>query len=466
MKNDTIILFGATGDLAQRKLIPAIYQLVARGALKDFLLIGAAYESVSPEQVLNKARPFITHLNEEVWQTLLKRTYYHRVDFRSLRDFYDLSERITTIEKNNNVSHSNRLLYLATAAHFFIDITEKVSIAGIANRTSANAAYWHRIVYEKPFGHDLESAHAINTCIANYYGENQIYRIDHYLTKELVNNIALMRFANTVFEPLWNNNYIDEVQIILAESVSIEGRGSYYDAYGALLDVVQNHMLELLAIIAMEAPEKLSGDYVRSQRARVLKDTTVTNGILGQYNGYTDELNVKPDSKTDTFAALTCTINNDRWKGVPFYLKTGKCLEHKETTIYIKFKVPPCILAQGCPLTANWLHINIAPKATFTLTLNTKHPGQSDSLASVPMEFSYKTFFGNRSAQEAYEILLEEIIKGDQSVSVRFDEIESSWRIIDETKKMNLPLYTYQPGSHGPQEITIFEKNNTMNWKS
>jgi glucose-6-phosphate 1-dehydrogenase len=291
-----------------------------------------------------------------------------------------------------------------------------------------------------------------------------VYRIDHYLTKEVVSNIAMIRFTNCVLEPLWSNRYIDHVQIILSESVGIENRGGYYDAYGALRDVVQNHMLELLALICMESPEKLTGDYIRMERVKVLKKLQFLDGILGQYEGYEQEPQVKSNSTTDTYAVLKLAVNTPRWSGVPFYLKTGKYLHKKETIIHIKFKQVNCLLLQGCPTDSNWLTIQIDPEATFVLTLNVKKPNSME-IVPVGMEFCHSCIFGLQTPQ-AYEVLFEEIIRGEQSVSVRFDEIEYAWKLIDAVEDKKLPLFKYAKGSTGPQEEKQFIDKHGMRWRS
>ena len=465
MNNSTIIIFGMSGDLARRQILPALYHLLRDQKLKNFVIIGAAIDDTTAEEILTDTRQFVDNVDEDVWQELVKRTYYQKLNFLYKEDYVALCERVEQLEKEYNLS-GNRLFYLAAAAHHFCPITHHSAQSGLAQKLAEDASTWHRIVYEKPFGHDLASAHEVNACIAKWLNEDQIYRIDHFLTKEIVSNISLIRFTNSVFEPLWNNRYIDHVQIVLGEQVCMEGRGAYYDAYGALRDVVQNHMLELLALIAMEPPEKLTGDFIRKERAKVLEHVAVVDGMLGQYHGYTKEKDVKPDSKTDTFAVLYLTVDNHRWSGVPFYLKTGKCLDKKETVIHIKFKQVDCLLVRNCPTPSNWLTIKVTPDATFSLQLNAKKPDVSDEIVSVAMEFCHSCVFGPRTSAEAYETLLEEVMRGEQSVSVRFDEIESAWRIIDTVRAKDYPLYTYEVGTSGPKEIERFEKKHGMRWRS
>ena len=465
MNDVTFIILGATGDLAQRKLFPALYRLLAKNKIEKFAIVAAALENDSVERIFEKAQKFIKNGNQNILARMHERMIYEPINFNKENDFLRVAHLIEKIEKKFGLS-GNRLVYLATASEFFCPITMNLASSQIVVRKKDGEKPWNRIVYEKPFGQNAVSAQEINQCIQGSFEEHQIYRIDHFLTKEIVSNIALVRFANCVFEPLWNNRYIDQVQIILSEKLGIENRGAYYDKYGALSDVVQNHMLELLALIAMESPEKLTGNYIRSRRVEILKDIEVVDGILGQFERYNKEQHVSQSSKTETFAALLLRVNNPRWAGVPFYVKTGKCLKKKETIIHIKFKQVDCLLTHSCPVPSNWLSLEISPEATFVLTLNVKKPGRSENVVPVGMEFCHSCLFGPVTP-EAYEVILEEVIHGEQSISVRFDEIEWAWRIIDTVRAMHLPLYSYQCGTSGPDEVeTFFEKKHGMRWRS
>lgn len=464
MNNCTIVIFGMSGDLNKRKLIPSLYKLIADKKIDNFVIIGAAADNLDAHEILERARPFIPDYNESCWQLLKSRTFYQQLNFENKNDYVQLLDFTSSVEQQFNLSGS-RIMYCATAAHFFCTITNYVAQVGLAKRCVADDAIWYRIVYEKPFGNDLNSAQEINNCIAQSFNEHQIYRIDHYLTKEIVSSIALVRFTNCVFEPLWNNRFIDQVQIILSEQVGIESRGAYYDFYGALCDVVQNHILELMALIGMEAPKKLTGNLIRTERARVLEKIKVVDGILGQYDGYRAEEKVAQDSKTETFAALCLMIDNPRWKDVPFYIKTGKCLDKKETVIHIKFKPVECLLTTQCPSESNWLTIEITPEAAFILRLNAKKPGTQDELVPIAMEFCHSCVFGPQTP-EAYEVLFEEIMRGEQSISVRFDEIEYAWQVIDHIKKSHFSLYTYEKQTQGPPELEAFMRKHDMRWRS
>lgn len=464
MADVTVIIFGASGDLTRRKLLPALYQLVVHKKMTNFAIIGAAINQLTVAELYEKAREFIGQIDESIWQFMQERTVYERIDFNNAVDFKNLAKRITTLEKELQLK-GNRLIYIAAAANFFCAITEHSAAAKLIERTKEGVVPWHRIIYEKPFGHDLASANEINACIEKVVDESQVYRIDHFLTKELVSNIALIRFTNCVFEPLWSNRYIDQVQIIISEELGIENRGAYYDKYGALADVMQNHLLELLALIGMESPEKLTGNYIRSKRVEVLKKVEVIDGILGQFAGYTQEKFVNPSSTTETFAALFLRVNNPRWAGVPFYVKTGKCLQKRETVIHIKFKQVDCLLTHSCPVPSNWLTIQVTPEATFSLTLNVKKPGRNELVVPVAMEFCHSCLFGTQIPQ-AHEVILEEVMKGEQSISVRFDEIEWAWRIIDTVRAHQFPLYNYPCESNGPKELEEFEQKHGMRWRS
>ncbi len=462
MNNATFIIFGATGDLARRKLFTAIHKLIEDNKLDNFAIIGCALEDTSVENILSSSKSFISHFDQNIWDKMHERMSYYQSDVTDGNSYKGLAQLVTDIEQKYNLK--NRLIYCATAADFFSNITHHLADNNILVHADKLEDRWHRIVYEKPFGKNKQHAHEINICIQKNLSESQVFRIDHYLTKEVVTNIALVRFTNIVLEPLWRNNYIDQVHIILSEDFGIAGRGWYYDQYGAIRDVVQNHALELLALVAMEQPEHLSGEHIRNERARVLKKVEFIDGIRGQYDSYQQEGGVKKDSDTETFACLKFAIDNDRWRGVPFIVKAGKNLSKKETVIHIKFKQIRCLLTEGCPTESNWLTIQIDPEAILLLTLNAKKPGQSIEMVPVGMEFCHSCLFGPRTP-EAYEVLFEEILRGEQSISVRSDEIEYAWDVIEQIDLAQLPLYAYQEKSNGPNEMQEFEKLHNIRWK-
>lgn len=461
--NGVIVLFGATGDLARRKIIPALYYLFAEKKMAECAIICVGFESnASIDMLLENACPYIGRVDEAVLSDLARRMIFCQMDVANNRDFVRLRDVVENVERDFSLS-GNRLFYVALSSYFFTSVTVNLAHSGLAQRTIAHSSVWHRIVYEKPFGNDLSSATSINQAIDALFDESQLFRMDHYLTKELVSSIALVRFTNAIFRPLWNNQYIEQVHIILDETIGIDGRGAYYDAHGALSDVVQNHMLQLLALIAMEQPEKLTSHYIQNQRVKVLKEISVIDGMLGQYDGYQYELQVVPQSKTETFALLKLAINNDVWRGVSFVLRTGKALAQGAVAIHIKFKSVECLLAQGCPLDSNWLSFTISPEAIFSLQLNVKQPGRYDALLPIDMAFCHSCLFPTRAFQ-AYEILLQEVFEGQQSSAVRCDEIEAAWRIIEAIKSQNFPLYTYAKGSDGPREMAQYVQNWSITW--
>jgi glucose-6-phosphate 1-dehydrogenase len=463
MDSFVFILLGASGDLAKRKIIPCLYQL-SKSQKLNFIVVGAALDTASTNTIIENARPFIEQLDEEELTQFKSKFFYQQLNFQKKEDFDRLHGLISSLEQQYKLS-GNRLLFVAAASNFYCAITSNSAQSGLIKKQSKTGAPWQRIVYEKPFGKDAESAREINQCIAQFFDESQIYRIDHYLTKEIVGNIALVRFTNLVFEPLWNNRFIDYVQVIVNESIGIEGRGAYYDHYGALRDIVQNHILEIVALLAMESPEWLHGEYIRSARVKVLEKIKVTDVLLGQCDQYRKEPAVNPQSNIETFAVARLAIENPRWAGVPFYVKTGKYLEKKETVIHIKFKHVDCLLAKHCPAESNMLTLQVAPEAVFSLRLNIKKPGVGDEVVPVNMEFCHSCIFGMQKT-EAYEIIIEQVVKGEQEVSVRFDEIEAAWHVIDTIEAMKLPVYPYKAGSRGPEQLEAFEKKHGMRWLS
>ncbi|MBL4588009.1 glucose-6-phosphate dehydrogenase [Candidatus Babeliales bacterium] len=459
----TFIIMGASGDLTKRKLIPSIYALLHHKKIKSFAIIGAALTDTTAEEILEKAAGFIPDKKPEIWQQLVDSFSYHKADFYRDSDYQNLHEQIIAIEKEKGLA-GNRIFYFATMPEHFAPITNKLAIHGMAKRNGHKQTPWTRVVYEKPFGNNFQSAQAINEQIARVFHEEQVFRIIHYLGKEIVGNIALIRFTNLFFQPLWNNQYIESVEIGINEKIGIEGRGEYYDRNGILKDVVQNHLLQMLALVAMEPPEKLIGESIRDEKAKVLKKTKVESVLLGQYEGYKEENCVNPVSKTATFAALKLSIDNDRWRGVPFFLKTGKSLPKKEAAIHIKFRQSTCLLTENCPVDSNYLTISIEPDEGFFLEINAKKPGLNYAITPVTMNFCHKSLFGPNTT-EAYEALLTDVIRGDQSVFVRADEIEHAWKIIGNIDNSSVP-YPYAPGSQGPQELQVWSDKMKIRWRS
>jgi len=459
----TFVLLGATGDLSRRKLLPAIYKLVADQRLCKFAIVGVSLEQRQAQDVLNNARQFITNIDEKIWNQISDSFYYHQMDFYDVKAYGELKKILDDVENSRELS-GNRIVYLATMPDHFAVITKNFAKYGIVNKSNGEiGTSWSRVVYEKPFGFDLRSAKKINSEIARAFGENQVFRIDHYLGKELVGNISIVRFANRLFEPLWSKKHIESVQIILNENIGVEGRGAFFDSYGIIKDVVQNHALQILALITMEAPELLIAEKIRDCKANVLKKVRPEKILLGQYEGYLEENNVKPGSKTETFAALKFSINNSRWRGVPFYVKAGKFLNAKNSSIHIKFKKADCLM-RICPLPANYLTINIHPNEGFFMELNVKIPETQDVVMPVKMHFSHVSEFGPNTP-EAYEVLLLDVMKGDHSAFVRYDEINISWKIIDRVEKIKSNLYTYTKSSSGPKELSDWSEEEKLEWR-
>jgi glucose-6-phosphate 1-dehydrogenase len=468
MNQATFIILGATGDLSKRKLIPAFYKLIKAEKIDRFALIGVSISKTDIKSVLDSAKKFVKDVDEKIWSKLEKTSYFFELDFYNSEKYSEFNLLIKDVEDKHKLK-GNRIFYLATMPEHFKVITKNLYDSKIVKKYEHEDECedckhsWSRIVYEKPFGHDLKSAKEINRCIKKLFHEKQIYRIDHYLGKELVGNISMVRFTNRIFEPLWNNKNIESVQIILSEKIGIENRGAFYNKYGAIKDVVQNHMLQILSLVAMEQPKKLQAKYIRDAKSRVLRHLKFKNVILGQYCGYTEEKDVDSNSKTETFAALKLGIHNRRWKGVPFYLKTGKYLDKKETSIHIKFKMIKCLLSQGCPTDSNYLTIKIHPNNGFYLELNSKEP-QTNNIIPVEMNFCHSCLFGPNTP-EAYENLLSDVIKGDQSSFVRSDEIEYSWRLLDSIDKDKFKIYNYEKGSSGPKEIKLLDQKK-IRWRA
>lgn len=461
----TFVIMGATGDLAKRKLIPAICKLMTDNKLCKFALVGVSLDQMTAHAMLEQARPFIPQCNQEAWNKLCASSHYLAMDFSNARAYHKLNKLLLDIELHNDL-FGNRLFYLATMPAHFAMITKHLAQEGIVENKKQKHFHrgWSKVVYEKPFGYNLTSAKQINGCINKVFNNSQVFRIDHYLGKELIGNIATIRFTNRIFEPLWNSKHIDSVQIIINETLGIEGRGAFYDTCGALKDIVQNHMLQIVALIGMEAPESLTATAIRLAKENVLKKIKVASALLGQYEGYTSEKAVKPDSTTETFAAVKLLINNRRWKGVPFYLKTGKMLDNKDVSIHIKFKKVRC-LSSLCPSEPNHLVINLAPTQGFFLEFNIKNGSAESAVRPVRMELGHNMLTGPNTP-EAYEVLLADVINNDQITFVGFNEIALSWKIIKDIIKLKPQLFRYKQGSAGPEELGSLDSQKEIIWRS
>lgn len=468
----TIVIFGASGDLTWRKLIPALYNNYKKGRLADCAnIVGFARRPIRDEELRQHLRGGVQQFSadtydDETWNAFAVLLHYFQGNLDADNDFVHLGDYLNTLES----SPSNRLYYLATAPEYFAGIALALGKAGLASQESG----WRRIVVEKPFGHDLASAQELNRTVHSVFDESQVYRIDHYLGKETAQNILFFRFANTIFEPIWNRRYVDHVQITVSESVDVGRRAGYYDTSGVLRDMFQNHLLQLLALVAMEAPASFTADAVRNESAKVLqsiRQIDPENSVRAQYTGYCDLEGVVSGSQTATYAAVKLHIDNWRWKGVPFYLRSGKALARKASEIAIVFQSPPHMmfnLPQDRDFTPNILSICIQPDEGIHLRFEAKQPGSDEELRSVEMDFHYLDSFGG-GLPEAYEKLLLDALEGDASLFTRSDAIEASWKLIDPLLQawegQNKPgLARYAPGAWGPETADALLSQDSRTW--
>jgi glucose-6-phosphate 1-dehydrogenase len=463
-----MVIFGASGDLTRRKLIPSLVDLAAQGMLPEpFTIVGYAIDDWDDTRFRAELRG---DTPADAWEAFASRLFFVPGDFRDAAGYARLRERLEQIDAQTG-AHDNRLFYLATPPSFYGDIVRQLGAAGMVKEDGHG---WRRVVIEKPFGRDLDSARALNAEIGQVLGESQIYRIDHYLGKETVQNLLVFRFANRIFEPLWNREYIDHVQITMAETLGVEQRGKYYEEAGVVRDMFQNHMLQLLCLLAMEPPVAFEADAVRDETAKVLRalrplplDDLHEWAVRGQYGAgqidgqsvaaYRAEPNVAPGSIAPTYAALKVRLDNWRWEGVPFYLRSGKRMARKLTRIAVRFKRTPHLMFR--PLrdrapTANWLLFNIQPDEGIALTFEVKQPAGEMRMQSVDMQFDYDAIFGD--PPEAYEGLLLDALQGDQTLFVRADWVEMAWRFITPLLGVwaaNPPddFPNYAAGSWGPE---------------
>ena len=470
----TIIIFGASGDLTQRKLIPSLFNLFRkRRTPKRFQIVGFGGTAFTDEQ-------FREHLykgmkdhagyefTDEEWSIFAPNLHYLSGKYTEASDFQKLAETLTSLENGE----ANRLFYMALPPTLFPAIIDNLDASGQLHENGA----WRRVVLEKPFGTDLASAITLNKQVHKALNENQIYRIDHYLGKETVQNILFTRFANTIFEPIWNRTYIDHVQITVAEKVGLEHRAGFYDSVGVLRDMFQNHLLQLLTLVAMEPPASFSASHLRNEKVKVLSavqpmtpEQVSANTVRGQYKGYRSEDQVNPNSVTPTYAALRLYINNWRWKGVPFYLRSGKNLAEKQSQIIIQFKEPPLAMFPMQTMKPNMLVLYLQPDEGLHVRFEAKAPDTVSETRSVDMEFHYSEAFGETAIPESYERLLLDAIQGDASLFTRADEVETAWSLIDpilqtwETHQTP-SLAGYKPGSWGPTEAYDLLARDGRRW--
>ncbi len=455
-----IVILGASGDLTSRKLLPGIFKAVRQELFPGKIqLVGVARRPWDDDL-------FQAHLDEHVpdqrgdepqaWESFLKSVRYVRTHLDTDDDYKDLRQQLDDLAGER----VHRVFYLAIKQDLFLPAVEGMHAHGLLNQSDG---YTSRVVVEKPFGNDLHSATALNTALLNMLHEDQVYRIDHYLGKETVQNIIAFRFRNALFEPLWNNKYIETVQITVAEDIGMEGgRGGFYDSAGAMRDIMQNHLLQILSLIAMEPPASLAANDVRNEKVKVLQSLRLpemspdakNHVVRGQYKGYLDEKGVDPASKTETYVAARGFIDNWRWGGVPFLLRTGKELPKRFTSVDVQFRMPPHSLfgaPNDCFLRPNNIRLRIQPHEGIDLGFEVKKPGAGLDMQVVKMDFDYDEHF-EEPLVEAYQRLLQDVVNGDQSLFIRSDEVEASWRWIDSLRTVmdDTSVYTYDPQTWGP----------------
>ena len=482
------VLFGAAGDLTKRKLIPSLFNLVKAKLLPDdFAVMGVSVDDLSLEAFRNKVSEFLPTGDgaADALNWLRQRLFYERGDFGDPDTFARLQQRLAAVDVEHH-TQGNYLFYLATAPKFFNQIVQQLGRAGLSKQEDG---HWRRVVIEKPFGQDLDSAKALNRDIRTVLQETQIFRIDHYLGKETVQNIMVFRFDNAIFEPIWNRRYIDHIQITNAETVGVEQRGAYFDNAGTLRDMVPNHVMQLLSLTAMESPVSFHADAVRNEQAKVLHSMQPLNpenvfqrSVRGQYGEgklgaervprYRSEPGVSPESRTETFVALKLNIDNWRWAGVPFYLRTGKRLAKRHTEIAIQFKRMPFELFRNAPfhkLHTNTLVIQIQPVEGISLSFGAKIPGPLLRVGSVDMSFEYSRYFGT-DAYTGYEVLLYDCMIGDATLFQRSDMVEAGWGVVDPVLDVwkALPprkFPNYASGTWGPAEADQLMELDDRQWR-
>jgi len=474
------IIFGATGDLTKRKLIPAFYNLFNNSKIsKNFTILGASNTKYTNEEYKEKSIEFIKNFchtdKTKINQKFLSKISYTKINLTKINDYKQLLKKINLITTKN----TELIFYLAIPPQLFKTVLTHLDKIGL-NKNSKNKI---KIIFEKPFGFDLKSAKDLNEKLMTVYNENQIYRIDHYLGKDAVQNFQAVRFSNSILEPIWNNKYIDNIQITAFEELGVEQRAIYYDKAGALRDMVQNHILQMLAYIAMEPPTELTADKIRNEKVKIFSSIknignyNANDVVFGQYTkgkiqnkkviDYLDEKNIKKTSKTETFVAAKFEINNWRWSGVPFYIRTGKRMNKKGTIIVIEFKKLPSILYnQNNTLEPNKLIIQVQPNASIDMIFNIKSLDSKYAVTPVLAEFDKKQF-NDLNSHEAYENLFLEILKSDQSLFTRWDGVEASWKIVDSMVncKKNCPIiHKYKSGTTGPSQSDKLLKKDGKQW--
>jgi glucose-6-phosphate 1-dehydrogenase len=487
-----MVIFGFTGDLTRRKLIPALYNLATQQLLsREFAIIGIGRSPMSDEDARRKVtedfKKFASGtVDSDLWEWFVRRISYVNGDFDDPSMYERLKEALIKADREHN-SHGNYFFYLATAPKFFGDAVERLAKVGLMAEENG---HWRRVIIEKPFGHDLDSAKALNQQLLKVVSERQIYRIDHYLGKETVQNILAFRFANGIFEPIWNRRYIDHVQISVAETVGVEQRGDYYDGAGALRDMVPNHIMQLITLTAMEPPISFEANAVRDEQAKILhaiqpysNEDVLSKTVRGQYGegtmddesvpGYRSEEGLPPDSRTETFVAMRLLIDNWRWASVPFYLRTGKRLPGRNTHVVIQFRRAPFMLfreTQVENMMPNQLVLHIQPEEGISLRFAAKTPGPAMQLGEVNMDFEYADYFG-QTPNTGYERLLHDCMTGDATLFQRADMVEAGWSIVNPMLDVwkALPprdFPNYPAGTWGPKEADELLERDGRRWRN
>jgi glucose-6-phosphate 1-dehydrogenase len=485
----SVILFGASGDLAKRKVIPAMYDLAQHNSLGErYAIVGFARTPMTDETfrtTIGEAAKTISEvgpIDPAKWNDFSSNLYYSAGEYADLNSYAQLAKRLAEIDAEKKLG-GNRLFYLSTPPEVYPDIVQQLGRAGLARPTNPNS--WVRIIIEKPFGRDLASARELNKIVLNVFEEKQVYRIDHYLGKDTVQNLLVLRFGNGIFEPLWNRNYVDHVQITAAETLGVERRGGFYETAGALRDMIQSHVLQLTSLTAVEPPASFDATAVRNEKLKVLQsirpydlEMVAQSVVRGQYApgvvngkklaGYRDEPGVNPNSRTETFVAMKVLIDNWRWAGVPFYLRTGKRLAKRTTEIMIQFRCAPHIVFRKREVEPNRLVLNIQPDEGISVSFGAKRPGTEMSIGNVTMNFSYREAFGGAS-RSAYATLLNDCLRGDATLFDRGDSVEAAWALVDPildvwsaAKTATVPMYP--AGTWGPKESDQLLERDDRQW--